>query len=194
MRLTSADHCLASYVCEISPPQWRGPLATMVQLFITLGLVVGYFTTYGTVGIPSSLSWRLPLALQAGVAVILAIAAAFFLPPSPRWLAFKGRNAEAIAVWEGLGVSSAEREKDLLEQPVPVPDADAQRLLAESAEAKKSIFESIRGKMFNSIALFDKDARKPLLLGVFLMSMQQMSGIDGVIYVGRFLPLAKACH
>ncbi len=156
----------------------------MVQLFITLGLVLGYFTTYGTVNIPSSLSWRLPLAIQAGIALVLAITYSVSLPPSPRWLAYKGRKAEAIAVWESLGVSSAEREKDLLEQPIPNPDIDAQRLIVQSDEqANKGVFEHIRGKLIESMALFEKDARKPLLLGIFLMSMQQMSGIDGIIYV-----------
>lgn len=31
--------------------------------------------------------------------------------------------------------------------------------------------------------LLTKDARKPMVLGVFMISMQQLSGIDGVIYV-----------
>lgn len=37
-------------------------------------------------------------------------------------------------------------------------------------------------------ATFGKEAKKPMILGIFLMSMQQLSGIDGVIYVIVSLP------
>lgn len=151
----------------------------MVQLFITMGLVIGFFTCYGTVGIPSSLSWRLPLALQSGIALILTIAAAFFLPQSPRWLAHKGRKEEASFAWDKLGVSNAEREKDLLQNPATGID--------EGSRPGKALETGFRDRIrTNTVALtsvFGQGARKPMLLSVFLMSMQQLSGIDGVIYV-----------
>ena len=158
----------------------------MVQLLITVGLCLGFFTCYGTVEMPSSLSWRLPLALQSGIALILAFASQFYLPPSPRWLAYKGRREEAAQAWDRLGVSNAEREKDLLRDATPNPDimstsADSLNYPAPAAEL------SFRGKVRLSLAslmkMFGREFRKPMLLGVFLMAMQQLSGIDGVIYV-----------
>ena len=164
------------YICEISPPSKRGPLATMVQLLITVGLCLGYFTCYGTVGIPSSLSWRLPLALQSGIALFLAFGAHFYLPPSPRWLAAKGRREEASAIWDKLGVSAAEREKDILQDRASNP--------AEAALAAKLDFRSkVRTNFTDFMRMFGKDSRRPMFLGVFMMAMQQLSGIDGVIYV-----------
>jgi len=38
------------------------------------------------------------------------------------------------------------------------------------------------------LAVFGKGARRQTALGVFLMGMQQLSGIDGVLYVRCFLP------
>ncbi|KFZ04608.1 hypothetical protein V502_10022 [Pseudogymnoascus sp. VKM F-4520 (FW-2644)] len=115
---------LVVYICEISPPRKRGPLASSVQLLICLGVMMGYFICYGTVNISSSLSWRLPLALQAAVAAFGAGAAAMYLPPSPRWLAHKGRKSEASATWDLLGVSAAEREKDTRHRVPRAPAAE----------------------------------------------------------------------
>jgi hypothetical protein len=37
--------------------------------------------------------------------------------------------------------------------------------------------------MANFVAMLDKSTRNQMILGVFVMSMQQISGIDGVLYV-----------
>lgn len=167
----------------------------MVQLFITLGLVLGFFICYATVRIPSSLSWRLPLALQAGIAFVLVVASYFYLPQSPRWLAYKGRRVEASVAWDRLGVSDAEREKDLLQNPDSAIAATSRHSPSRPREVgKSSLRQRVRGDVNVLTAVFRKGARKPMLLGVFLMTMQQLSGIDGVIYVGpaRLFPLDLA--
>ncbi|MCJ1365610.1 hypothetical protein MMC16_004735 [Acarospora aff. strigata] len=174
---------LVVYVCEISPPSKRGPLATLVQVFITIGLCVGYFTCYGTVRLPSSLSWRLPLALQSGIALFLGATSFFYLPHSPRWLAYKGRREEASLAWDKLGVSNAEREKDLLQNPASMVDAAARPAVAP----KVDLLNRIRDNLVSSVSVFRKNTRKPMYLGVFMMSMQQLSGIDGVIYYAPLL-------
>ncbi len=163
----------------------------MIQLLITLGLVIGYFSCYGSVRISSSLSWRLPLALHSGIAFFLAVASFFYLPQSPRWLAYKGRKEEASEAWDRLGVSNVEREKDLLQNPVPIESAALTDLPTRpTVAARTKLLDRARANLKEMMAIFRKDARKPMFLGVFLMSMQQLSGIDGVIYV-RFYPLLR---
>lgn len=177
---------LHRYVCEIAPPTKRGRLATVVQVFTTIGICVGYFMCYGTIRVPSSLSWRFPLAFQSGIALFLAVASSFYLPQSPRWLAYKGRREEASLAWDKLGVSNAEREKDLLQNPVAVVDTVSRPTEAVSRPtqaANLGFLEKIRRDLVASIRIFEGNSRKPMLLGVFLMSMQQLSGIDGVLYV-----------
>lgn len=149
---------------------------------------MGFFTCYGTVIIPSSLSWRLPLALQSAIAFGLALASFFYLPQSPRWLAHKGRKEEASIAWDKLGVSGAEREKNLLQDPAPMDNSErTTAAAADSSEAKSLPFrDKIYGNMKDITAAFRGDAKKPMLLGVFLMAVQQLSGIDGVIYVCTF--------
>lgn len=179
-----------SYVCEIAPPRFRGPLATNVQLFITAGLCIGYFACYGTVRIDSSLSWRFPLALQSGISLFLALAAFFYLPQSPRWLSYKGRKEEASAAWDKLGVSAAEREKDLLEDPAASTVLAAQDTPERPSPAVANIgfVQRMRRNIREMVAVFGKGPRKPLLMAVFVMTMQQLSGIDGVIYVSSSFP------
>ncbi|EAU91829.2 monosaccharide transporter [Coprinopsis cinerea okayama7 len=73
------------YMAEISPPEVRGSLLALEQLSIVLGVVFGFWTGFATRSIPGSASWRIPLAIQIGPGIILALGC-LFLPPSPRWL------------------------------------------------------------------------------------------------------------
>lgn len=74
---------------------------------------------------------------------------------------------EAVSVWEELGVGSAEREK--------------------SEGGPNGIPEPV--KLKDILSIFGKNARRQTALGVFLMGMQQLSGIDGVLYVSAPLVL-----
>ncbi|OJI96344.1 hypothetical protein ASPVEDRAFT_48573 [Aspergillus versicolor CBS 583.65] len=184
---------LVVYICEISPPNVRGTLTTGPQLLITLGLVVGFFTCYGTARIQSSMSWRTPFLILACLSVLFSMVALTWLVPSPRWLTIHGRKAEANAVWDLLGVSYAEREKSEIEQdrgsviqgPVSqevavtnVPSMDT------TATAVQDGNRSLKHKLFD---IFSKDVRSRTALAVFLMAMQQLSGIDGVLYYAPLL-------
>ena len=169
--------CHCRYICEISPPARRGPLASLVQVLITVGLMIGYFMCYGTVRISSSFSWRFPLAIQSGIALLLAFASYFYLPHSPRWLAHKGRHGEATITWDKLGVSNAEREKGLSQ-------LNNQLNLVTPTSSKARLWERWQRSRMDLLKVFGRNFRKQMFLGVFMMSMQQLSGIDGVLYVG----------
>ena len=81
-------------------------------------------------------------------------------------------------------MSGAEREKDLLNDSATPAGAEVVEVPTTQASAKaKSMKEKLLKKMADLTVVFRKDTRKPLLLGVFLMTMQQLSGIDGVLYV-----------
>ncbi|OWP05369.1 MFS sugar transporter [Marssonina coronariae] len=155
------------YITEISPPRSRGTLASIPQLLITIGVCAGYFTCYGTVSLSSSASWRIPFALQSAIAFAFVLTTLFFLPESPRWLSSRGRHAEALAIWDTLGIDAAEREKILLQDLSGDVPAQVQ--------------------MKDMMAVFAPRARRQTGLGVFLMAMQQASGIDGVLYYAPLL-------
>ncbi|PCH33387.1 general substrate transporter [Wolfiporia cocos MD-104 SS10] len=154
------------YAVEIAPTSARGRLGSMVQLLNTIGIASGYFICYGTVHIPSSLSWRFPFGMQAVVSVVLAIGAPM-LPHSPRWLIHVGRHAEAQIAWAKLGVVSADAHK-------------TNENLRRDDAAKSNWWQEAK-------QLWKSGIRLRTALGVFLMGMQQASGIDGVLYYAPVL-------
>ncbi|KAL6352595.1 hypothetical protein LRP88_13061 [Fusarium phalaenopsidis] len=83
------------YIGEISPPEIRGSLLVFESLFVVLGIVIAFWITYSTKDMSSHWSWQLPFLIQIFPGIILGVGA-IFLPFSPRWLASKGREGEAL--------------------------------------------------------------------------------------------------
>lgn len=83
------------YISEISPPEIRGALLVLEELSIVFGIVVAFWITYGTHFIAGEWAWRLPFLVQLIPGRVLGMGI-LFLPFSPRWLASKGRNKEAL--------------------------------------------------------------------------------------------------
>ncbi|KAJ6464574.1 general substrate transporter [Mycena sanguinolenta] len=154
------------YIIEISPTSKRGRTMTVVQLLLTVGIALGYFTCFGSVRLVGSFSWRLPLVLQAIVAIILAIGTPFF-PHSPHWLLSVGRPAEAEVATLKLGLRLAEIRKE-------------GETAASGPAAKQTLKQQAK-------ELWAKDVRFRTLFGLFLMGMQQACGIDAVLYYAPVL-------
>ncbi|MDB6087249.1 MAG: proP [Gammaproteobacteria bacterium] len=80
---------------EFLPPQWRGRwsarLGFLANLGVPLGLFVGYFL------LPQPSGWRVMLAIP-GFAAAVVFLFRLKLVESPRWLASRGRDAQAEAV------------------------------------------------------------------------------------------------
>ncbi|KAG8968309.1 hypothetical protein FRC03_007965 [Tulasnella sp. 419] len=151
------------YLIEISPPKLRGRISTMLQLFITLGIMSGYFICYGTTRWNSSLSWRTPFIVQSCVTFVLG-AGMEFLPYSPRWLIQVGRIEEAMKVMDQFNTPGAEQEKVMNE--ARGTDGRSEASLRETFAESTTKWRTI--------------------LAMFPMGMQQLSGIDAVLY---FAPL-----
>ncbi|KAJ5293473.1 uncharacterized protein N7443_009426 [Penicillium atrosanguineum] len=152
---------LVVYIAEISPTSTRGMLTTGPQLLITAGIMTGYFTCYGSSGVKSSLSWRTPFILLASLSM-------------------------AEQAWDKLGVSHAEREKVELESEgvdvtAPTDKSQARETVVVITQKPKP---SVMDKLFD---IFSKDVRSRTALVVFMMGMQQLSGIDGVLYYAPLL-------
>lgn len=64
---------------------------------VDLGAIGAAWVTFGSFRIPSSWGWRLPSALQA-VPAVMQVILIMFLPESPRWLVYKDRAEEALAI------------------------------------------------------------------------------------------------
>ncbi|RFU26710.1 hypothetical protein B7463_g9635, partial [Scytalidium lignicola] len=174
---------LIVYTTEISPPSIRGTMASIPQFLTTIGVCLGYFVCYGSVNNNSSFAWRFPFAFQAFGAVTFSVSTLMFLPESPRWLTATGHHERAEKVWNELGVLTAEREKAsnvnssaVLLPNIPASDIGLQEQQPSPASCGKA---QEKGSLWD---VFGKDVWRRTLLGVFLLGMQQLSGIDGVLY------------
>ncbi|HOZ47658.1 MAG TPA: sugar porter family MFS transporter [Candidatus Hydrogenedentes bacterium] len=99
------------YISEISPPRMRGGLGIMYQLAIVVGSIAAPFVSFIIIKLTSpEVCWRWMFASELlPVTVFLVLLS--FLPQSPRWLAGRGRNDEALDVLARVdGPAFAEEE------------------------------------------------------------------------------------
>ena len=149
-------------------------LVSIPQFMAALGICAGYFTCYGSIKIDASISWRLPFIFMAVTGIVLAISC-LYLPPSPRWLFVNDRREDAMRSLDRLNIARVEVERDM------------SKLTARS-EPTISSWQAIR-------SIFQPKYRLRTTLGLFVLGMVQLSGIDGVLYVSlrlSFLVLSLA--
>jgi MFS transporter, SP family, arabinose:H+ symporter len=84
---------------EIAPARWRGALGFMYQLAIVVGLILSAAVDWVLAKwLPGDVCWRWMFASEL-VFVAVFVALLCLVPESPRWLAERGRYAEAENVF-----------------------------------------------------------------------------------------------
>jgi sugar porter (SP) family MFS transporter len=83
-----------TYLSELAPASLRGALGALNQIFIVLGILIAFLTSYF---LGDSENWRAMLAGGAVPALILVVGLSI-LPDTPRWLLQRGDEAGARAV------------------------------------------------------------------------------------------------
>ena len=146
------------YIAEVSPAAIRGRLVSMNQLAIVLGILVSYLVGWALAGLGEE-SWRWMFA-AAAVPSVAFFGALFFVPESPRWLVKEGRHDEAAHILARLG------------EP-PSQLREIERVIAEESGSLRQLLE--------------KGLRRPLLIGVTLAILQQVTGINTVLYYGSII-------
>ncbi|KAH7921651.1 general substrate transporter [Leucogyrophana mollusca] len=172
------------YMAEISPPELRGSLMALEQLAIVFGVVCGFWTGFLTRALPSSTSWRLPLALQLGPGLALA-AGTFLLPPSPRFLVLRGRLEEAGGSLRRLrgreGVAVGEGEGD------PLIRLELLEMRVNVGLVRGAGKDAGGGWGGGWKGLFGRKYVRRTFIGVMVMFFQQWSGINALLYYGPTL-------
>lgn len=150
------------YIAEIAPEKVRGRLGTLFQLGIVVGIFLSLFAnrliqSVGNDAWNASLGWRWMMGSGA-IPAFIFLGLLFAVPESPRWLAQRGRNDEA------LSVLNKTFGKDLARQ--------------ELNQISSSLGQE-HGKISE---LFTGWQRKPLILAVLLMAFSQFCGINAIMY------------
>ncbi len=157
------------YVSELAPPQSRGVLIGLYQFALTLGIALADFVGYW---LAAQQAWRLMFGL-ALVPTLFFLLVILTVPESPRWLFAHGSPQDAEAVLRSY-----------------TDNAGAQQFLADIEAGLKTPMEQ------SWSALWSPAVRGPLLIAVGLTVLQQVTGINTIIYYGpRIFELAgSASH
>ncbi|AJY74223.1 sugar porter family MFS transporter [Paenibacillus beijingensis] len=151
------------YNAEIAPAKYRGRLVALNQLAIVTGIFLVYFvnlwiTSFGDDAWDVSSAWRWMFGVGA-VPGLLFLVLLFFVPESPRWLIKKGRPAEALPILIKI---------------------HGEQLAREEVLAIKEVSKQESGGSFRQ--LFMPGMRTALMVGVVLAALQQVTGINAVMY------------
>ena len=157
------------FISESAPKHLRGTLVCCYQLMVTLGIFLGYCTTYGTKNYTDSRQWRIPLGLCFAWAILL-ISAMIFMPESPRYLIEHQKFEEAKAsVAKSNQVSP---EDPAVYTEVELIQAGIDREALAGAAGWKELITG-KPKMFQRV-----------ILGMVLQSIQQLTGNNYFFYYG----------
>ena len=159
------------YLAELAPTERRGAITGRNEIAIVVGQLAAFVinAVIGTVWSDHPGVWRYMLAVQAVPAVAL-FAGMLRMPESPRWLLSRGREDEALAVLRQVrdpGRAAAELRE--VRELVTHERADAARGQGGWAELRLAW------------------VRRLVLIGVGVAVVNQLGGINAVMYYGTQL-------
>ncbi|CAJ1942549.1 unnamed protein product [Sphenostylis stenocarpa] len=143
------------YIAEIAPQNMRGSLGSVNQLSVTIGILLAYL-------LGLFVNWRV-LAILGVLPCTVLIPGLFFIPESPRWLAKMGMTDEfetSLQVLRGF-------------------DTD---ISVEVHEIKRSVASTGKRAAIRFADLKRKRYWFPLMVGIGLLVLQQLTGINGVLF------------
>jgi len=145
------------YVSELAPPQSRGMLIGLYQFALTVGIALADLVGYW---LSTQQAWRLMFGIGV-VPTLFFLGVILAVPESPRWLLAHDRPKEAESVLRSYTDSLGVRQ-----------------FLEDIQEGLKSPMEQ------SWRALWSPGVRGALFIAVGLTVLQQVTGINTIIYYG----------
>ncbi|QES48015.1 MFS transporter [Streptomyces venezuelae] len=164
-----------AYIAEVSPPAYRGRLASFQQAAIVIGIAVSQLVNWGILNLAGGDQRGEIAGLEAwqwmlGVMVVPAVlygALSFVIPESPRFLVSVGRTADAKKV-----LGEVEGTKVDL-------DARVHEIELAMQSEHKSTFKDLLGGRFGLLPI--------VWVGIGLSVFQQLVGINVIFYYSSSL-------
>lgn len=159
-----------TYIAEMSPHSIRGTLISLKEVAIVLGILFGYGLGYAMSHVVGG--WM----YQYGASVFIALLDAgltFFIPESARWLILQGYQDEAQSSLAFVFISDDGVEHAL--QGMIESEQKGKQEKEKEATANGSGQNSDNGSIFSPMR------RAPLIAGVGLIVLQQITGQPSVL-------------
>jgi MFS transporter, SP family, arabinose:H+ symporter len=149
------------YIAEVSPAHIRGRLVSFNQMAVVTGILLAYLVNWSlSFAGPNSWRWMFAVAVIPSIGLFVGL---FFVPESPRWLVEQKREEDALTVLQ------------MIERPTI-----AQQQLREIRESVVEEAGSFRDLLAPSL-------RRPMFLAVSLAILQQITGINTVLFYGSII-------
>lgn len=155
------------YIAEISPSISRGSLTSFPEIFVNIGILLGYISNYVFSGLPVHINWRIMLGVGILPSVFIGFAL-FVIPESPRWLVMQNRIEEARSVL----AKTYDNEREVEDRLAEIQAA------ARVAEAENYKGKDVWREMLNPTPT----VKRMLITGCGIQCVQQISGTDAAVY------------
>jgi sugar porter (SP) family MFS transporter len=153
--------CSPVYISELAPKHHRGQLATLWQMAIVTGIVLVSILNLWLKNWDEG--WRISYGGNVLFALIL-IGMLIVMPESPRYLVGKEMHEEARAALSKV------RFEDQLDGEMAELDLEAKAEVEQGVSTWSEIFDN------------DNRMRYRIMLGIGLQSIQQLSGINAIMF------------
>ncbi|XP_010535453.1 PREDICTED: D-xylose-proton symporter-like 3, chloroplastic isoform X2 [Tarenaya hassleriana] len=169
-----AMHGAPLYIAETCPSQIRGTLISLKELFIVLGILLGYFVGSFTIDVVGG--WRYMYGVGSPVALLMGLGM-WSLPPSPRWL--------LLRAVQGKGSLQEYKDRAMLAlsklRGRPPGDKMSEKQINDALLSVKSAYEDEQSGG-NFLEVFQGPNLKALIIGGGLVLFQQITGQPSVLY------------
>ncbi|KAI5849172.1 sugar transporter [Tricharina praecox] len=164
------------YQAETTKARSRGRMISIEGWFITIGITISYWITYGTsFSEDATLQWRTPILLQVVFGAITAVML-FGLPESPRYLMANDQKEEALEVLAALE-GEDKHSTEVQSQYRAIESALAANMANNNGVVVwRDYFKGGKQQTFRRLAL-----------GYCIQMMQQLTGINAVIFYSAYL-------
>uniref|UniRef100_A0A7N0ZZA5 Major facilitator superfamily (MFS) profile domain-containing protein n=1 Tax=Kalanchoe fedtschenkoi TaxID=63787 RepID=A0A7N0ZZA5_KALFE len=165
------------YTAEVSPASARGLLTSLGEVFINVGILLGYVSNFAFSKLRLDLGWRfmLGIGIIPSIFIMLGI---LVMPESPRWLVMQGRIGDAKKV---LDKTSDSKEEAILR----LADIKATAGIPEDCNddvVKVSESQSRGGGVYKELLWKPTRAVRHIVVALIGINFfQQIIGIDAVV-------------
>lgn len=169
-----AMHGAPLYIAETCPSQIRGTLISLKELFIVLGILMGFLV--GSIQINAVGGWRYMYGFGVPISLLMGLGM-WSLPPSPRWLLLRAVQGKgSFQEYKERAISALSKLRGR-----PPGDKVSEKQIEEALVSLKSAYkeEETEGSF---LEVFQGPSLKAFIIGGGLVLFQQITGQPSVLY------------